>query len=226
MYLAGQIGSQRLTTHKGHDRTRGIEGAALAALLFFQQVFKHLAQHLRVERDLHFERRILLNREVMVLQEVEQPLRMPGIKERVCEHNGAAVIVFVWGKQATIEIGHPAKARLRLRSGLIQRVKEERLQNVPIEILLLSHGFLVPVFDKLVGTVECPLLLQKIEEHQPAKEPLGEGMQPRGIGKCSNGRVILLDALLRRPEASGVLAVEGISEGPRVLTERDTTISM
>jgi hypothetical protein len=37
-------------------------------------------------------------------------------------------------------------------------------------------------------------------------------MQTRRIGKRGNVRVILLDTLLRRPEAPGVLTVEGIGE--------------
>lgn len=46
-------------------------------------ILKHLAEHFGIDGDILFERRIVGNREVVAVEEAEQPIHIVGIKRRI-----------------------------------------------------------------------------------------------------------------------------------------------
>ncbi|MCY1356130.1 hypothetical protein D9M69_425720 [compost metagenome] len=77
--MAGEVGDECLIHHVVHHFTRGVEGTGLLAcgaagvrVVAGQQVLEHLAQQFGVQRHFFIQRRVLVHRESVAVQQVDQ----------------------------------------------------------------------------------------------------------------------------------------------------------
>jgi len=180
-----QIINQRFLAHVVHNFTRGIKGALRFAILHIQQVFKHLAKHLRVHGHFTFQRLVLAHGKVVQVESCKNLA-----KNIVADaHIRVLPVVAVGGfKQAAVQERDVAiERRVKvIRAFYGQGFVKQGFQQVVKEI----DSFL-PVLIQLLQEIARPaapcaaalyaqpaLLLQKIQEHNLPEQLFGK---PAGV---------------------------------------------
>lgn len=148
---------------------------------------------------------------------------MEGIEERVGQDDRAFGIASVI-KQAAVEVGDvdaapPGDVARALR---VHRLEEQRLQylTIVVEGLVVTLvlvgvqlGRLFVLLCQEPGPATQPALtLQKVQEHQPAHQPLCEGMQLVVVVKLAHTLVVLANDFQRALEVLPVLIVEALRD--------------
>ena len=181
-----QIVFQALAAHKRHDPARRIVRTRLVPPR--HQLFKHLAEHLRIDRDLHIERRALRDREVPFREQTGDHAleRAVGDRDRALHVRTPfeAVPVADHLEQTAVQVGNFAapllQEGLRVNGSLpgarSQSIKEHIVQPVVIEVFAVRRRTLEERGQVVHRAFETQptALRQKLNEHQPVEEPLRE----------------------------------------------------
>ena len=74
--MCGEIALQTLPAHVTDYYLRCVVRAALPAFFLYKQVFKNMAQHLRIDRDFFFQSLGFVDGEVVAIEDIENSVRI------------------------------------------------------------------------------------------------------------------------------------------------------
>ena len=213
-----KIARQRLLTHVGDNRARRVEAARLPAIPFFEQVLEHLAQHLRIDGDILFQRRVVGDREVVAVEEAEQAVHVVRVEDRVGDQDRSRRVArFV--EQPAVQVGDADAFPEGDVAGAfgVHRLEEQRLQHLTVVVIGVAVVHLagvallrdaVAIRQEARSLTEPALALQEVEEHQPTEQPLREGVELVRVVEVADAGIRLLDRRFRALVVEAIVVVE------------------
>jgi hypothetical protein len=242
--LVGEPGGEGVAAEVMHDGARGVVAAGVVAgafaanlrLLKLQdEALEDFAQHLRVDGDIHVQRSVFADGEIIGFQQVVEDVLegvVAGLEFVVAAHFVVALLAAVFvGKKAAVEEGEVVAGDVGL-GALGAELDEEGLEGVFEEtdaggVLAIALAELVD--QVLAIAIEPALALDEIEEQEAVEKRLGLALDgffgPAGmavgdvVADLAEGVVEVGEELFGNRlfvEGPGPLGLPGLGVGPVV----------